>query len=413
MKNANLFSNRNFILLWIGQVISQLGNSLYELAIMWYILQKTGSSMAMGVSVVCYTIPTILFGLVAGVFADRYDKKKIIMFSDLINGIIMLLTCFFIAKDMISIYGLYLIMILTSSVAAMFSPAISSIWPLIVKEEDLTKRNSLSQITNRACTILGPVLSGILLAAFHIWILFLINGISFLIAVLMESFITVPAVNKRKAVNEKFFFQMKEGILYITKTRSLLHLVFVGGLIINFFLAPLTIYSAVISKNLQRGSVGLGMLESSVGIGALAGGFIIFLGVMKNKYKIAIAGLALEGIGLMGYGMFSNSFYVILVFASVIGIGVSMASVGISTLFQTLVDKDKMGRVMSALGILCTISVPIGTMCCSAVINYCPVGIVLLISGIIVTISAISLIPIFKDRITNKIDEEKTSVINY
>jgi len=92
----------------------------------------------MGISVLCFTLPTVIFGPIGGVLADRYDKKKIIVITDAINGLIMLILSYFIAKSSISIYALYGIMSLSASVSAFFNPAISSSISLIVEENHLT-----------------------------------------------------------------------------------------------------------------------------------------------------------------------------------------------------------------------------------------------------------------------------------
>jgi MFS family permease len=85
MKEKSLFKNFNFMLLWAGQSVSYIGTSLYNLAITWYILKRTGSAMAMGISVLCFTLPTIIIGPIAGVIADKYDKKKIIVLTVFAN----------------------------------------------------------------------------------------------------------------------------------------------------------------------------------------------------------------------------------------------------------------------------------------------------------------------------------------
>ncbi|MTI48241.1 MAG: MFS transporter [Firmicutes bacterium] len=397
MKNKSLFRNSNFMLLWIGQSVSQLGTRLYSLAIMWYILERTGSSVAMGISVLCFTLPTVIIGPVAGVFADKYSKKKIIVVTDLLNGVIMLTLSYMVFRNNISLNVLYSMMALAACVSAVFSPAISSSYPLIVDEKNLTKANSLSQFTSRIISILGPAVAGILIAILNMWVLFFLNGISYIISSISESFITIPKINEKKhMINQKFILRFKEGLGSVWSNKSVLYLVISGGIIINFFLAPLSVYFAIISENLGKGSTGLGTIEASLSIGALIGSLIILTGIVKNKYRMTIFGLTLEGVALVVFGGFVESYYLILLSQAALGFGVAFASVGISTLYQTLIPKEKMGRVMSIVGTLCSISVPLGALFGSWAISYYSIQSVLIISGVIVSFSGISLISILR-----------------
>lgn len=399
MSEKSIFRNFNFMLLWGGQSISQLGTRLYSLAIMWYILERTGSSLAMGLSVLCFTLPTVIVGPIAGVFADKYDKKKIIVATDFINGIIMLVLSYFITMDNISLNTLYGMMALAASVSAIFSPAIGSCFPLIVDKDNLTKANSLSQFTSRVISILGPALAGLLIAVLNMWILFFLNGISYIISSISESFITIPKADKQNK-KEKFITQFKEGLKSVWDNKAVLYLVIAGGVIINFFLAPLSIYSAIVSENLSKGAAGLGVIQSSVSVGALIGSFIILSGIVKDKYKMTIFGLTLEGLALVGFGGFVNSYYIIVVSQVALGFGVAFASVGITTLYQVLIPKEKLGRVFSIVGTLCSVSVPLGALFGSFSINYYSLQSVLVFSGLIVSISGLSLISIL--RIANR-----------
>lgn len=396
MQEKSLFKNFNFMLLWAGQSVSQLGTALYNLAIMWYILEKTGSTLAMGISVVCFTLPTTIIGPIAGVFADKHDKKKIIVITDCINGLLMLALSYFIAVDNISIGALYVVMALGASVSAVFTPAITSSMPMIVDSQQLTKANSLSQFTSRIVSILGPALAGILIAVLDMWILFFINGISYLISAISESFITIPKVDV-KDTSQKFIEQFREGLSNVWNNKLVLYLVISGGIIINFFLAPLSIYSAVISANLDKGATGLGIMQASVSIGALLGSVMILLGFIKNKYKMAIAGLTLEGLALIALGLFIQNYYLILFFMGMLGLGVAMASVGISTLYQILIPKEKMGRVMSIVTTLCSVTIPLGTLFGSVIINYHTMENVLIFFGVIVSISGLSLVGVVRE----------------
>lgn len=389
-----LLKNKNYMLLWLGQNISQLGTRLYDIALMWYMYNKTGSSIALGLTVVCFTVPSVLTAPLAGVFADRHNKKKIIINTNIINGIIMLIVSYIIFMDNYPIFFLYILMILSSIVAAAFNPAMASMLPLVVEENDLKNANTLNQLLTQIINILGPALAGILIAFMNIGFLFFLNGLSFLICAIIESFMIIPKITIGKSTR-KISSQFKEGLIYVMKDKRLFYLLIAGGVIINFFSAPLTIYETILSnKILNVGSTGFGMMNSALSIGALTGALLIMVNVFNDKYKMTLIGLCLNGLGILLIGI--PNYYIVLGGEAVLGVGAAIASIGITTLYQTLIPKDKMGRVMSLARTLCEVTIPLGTLMGSTIAAYLPLYIVLTASGIFVLITGISLIPLLK-----------------
>ncbi|GIN85210.1 MFS transporter [Heyndrickxia sporothermodurans] len=387
-----LLANKNFLLLWMGNAVSILGNRFYNIAIMWYIIEKTGSSLALGLSVLCFTIPSVLIMPFVGVLADRNMKKQLLVISDLINGCIMVSIAALMYFDDFSIYLLYFLMVLSSIVSAFFSPTIGATIPLIVGKDNLTKANSFMQITNQLSNIIGPAFAGMLIAIASMWILFFINGITFIISAISELFLKIPKVSMEHT-RKHFLSQFKEGMVYVLQYRSLLHLIIVGGIVINFFLAPLNVFITVLCNQvLKVGASGMGIVDAAISAGALLGSLFILLNMIKNKVKMVIFGLFIEGISLLIAGIFNESYFALILFASVLGLGVSLASVGIGTLYQTMVPENKIGRVGSLLSTLSTFIVPIGTMFGAYIINHVPISTVLNLSGILVSLSGVSLI---------------------
>lgn len=404
-----VIKNRDFMILWSAQTVSKLGTTLYDLALMWYMYKKTGSSIALGLSVLCFTVPSVLIAPMAGVFADRLNKKKIIINTDILSGIIMMVFSYFIFADMYPIYFLYILLVLSSMVSAVFSPAMSAAIPIIVEEKDLKDANTLSQMSSQIINVFGPVLAGVLIAFMNMWMLFFLNGISFLICAFVESFVTIPKLSSEEN-NQGIHEQFKEGLKYVAGDKSLFYIVIAGGVIINFFLAPLSIYATVLAtKVLKVGSTGYGMMNSAISIGAIIGALLMMANLLKDKYKMSVIGLSIEGIALALFGLIPN-FYVALLAAGILGIGVTMASVGIGTLYQTLIPKDKMGRVMALVGTLCNITIPLGTIFGSAIIIYISIKIVLIISGIIVLITGVSLVPLLGIKIKTEDAKVQSSI---
>lgn len=387
---GSIFRNKNFLLLWAGQGVSTVGNRFYSLAIMWYLLEETGSSLALGTSVLCITLPTIFVMPFSGVLADKNFKKQILVGTDLVNGLLMLFTAYMVMTGQFPLWSIYLIMVLSSMVTALFTPAVSASIPLLVGREELARANSMSQMTTQTSNILGPALAGILIAMTDIWLLFLINGISYLISSFSELFIKIPPV-KSGEKKMGFFEQFREGLTTVLDSKKLLLLLISGGVIINFFLAPVSVYLTFISNEIESiGSEGLGFINSSISLGALVVSVLVITKLIKNKIKMAVFGLAIEGVSLVLGGMFLNLFG-LMISMFILGLGVSLASIGISTLYQSMVPDHLMGRVGSVLSTMSTFIVPMGAMVGSLAINYYSLTVILVCSGVIVFLNGILL----------------------
>lgn len=285
-----------------------------------------------------------------------------------------------------------------SLISAFFDPAANASVPLLIEEKLLSRANSLKQFSTQGSNIAGPATAGILLALFNneYAMLLIAGGVAFIISAVTEIWIKVPDAGEENQDDVKFIQQLKDGFHFVMQDKRLLMLIISGGLIINFFLAPLSVYFTIMSDSIFNvGSAGLGILNSSLAIGALAGSLTIMSNLFKDRYKTAIAGMVMEGVGLVLIGAFMN-YYATIAAVFIIGMGTCFARVGLTTLYQTIIPKQKMGRVLSIVTVLLSVSVPLGTLFGSIIINYVPMSAVILTFGVIVTLSGLSVIVISK-----------------
>lgn len=391
-----LLKNRMFMLLVGGQGISVLGNRLYNIALMWYIIDQTGSALSLGMSVICMTLPSILIMPWAGVLADNNWKKRILLCTDISSGILMLILTALTWGGHIPLLAIDICLAFASAINAFFSPALSSSIPLVVPQEHLSKANASFQFIQQISNIVGPALGGMLIAFVSIPVLFAINGVSFFIAAFFSSFLKIPSIGT-PSERETFLQRFTQGIRYTFGMRRLLFLTLVGGVIINFFLAPLNVFLSVICNQLlDVGSRGLGWVEASISIGALLGSLVMASGLFKNQIRLAVSGLVIEGAALIVAGVSMNYAFLIL-FAGLLGLGICFASVGIGTTFQLMIDKSKMGRVMSFSSMLNSCTIPLGILTGTLLVDRLPITSIFIFSGIIVGLSGLSLLIPFQD----------------
>lgn len=146
--NTKIFINKNFLSLWLGKVISQLGDKFYAIALAWWILQKTNSPSVMGFFLLVSVLPGLIFGFFAGTIVDRWNRKNVIIISDIIRGfLIIVVVCLSIFK-LLQIWHVFTIGAAISFVTSFFDPAIQAIIPQIVTKERLNEANSMSQMVD-------------------------------------------------------------------------------------------------------------------------------------------------------------------------------------------------------------------------------------------------------------------------
>lgn len=397
LKDDSIFKNRNFVLIWLGQLVSMLGSNLHSIAVMWYVLELTGSTSKAGVTLVFTIAPRILLSPFTGPLADRIDRKKIIVMSDLINGLLVGIIAILCYTNHMQLWILYLLSACMSATSAFFSPAIGASIPSIVTKDHLIKANSLTQMTRYGSSILGPALGGILVILIGIPGLFLLNSLSFLLSSFSESFIKIPQIRREKKQKTTLLNDFKEGINYTLNNKDLLHVIIVGGVIINFFYSPLSLIIAVIAKKgLNAGSEGYGILLSALSVGGLIMSFIIPKISQKiGNYKLLFLGLTLEGLFLIPFA-FINNLYTGIVALLILGCSFGIVNVTLGTVIQSMVPNHIMGRVSSVMGILCTVSVPLGYYLGGVALEHYSTSHICIVIGILTTLSGLSTFRVVK-----------------
>ncbi len=173
----SVFRNRNFSLMWTGQLVSTMGSALTSLAASIYVFRETGSALSVGLMLMATAAPSLLVGLFAGVFVDRYDRQRIMIAADILRGVLVFLIPFLVPHG---VAWLYIIVILSSAVGQFFDPAYESILPEVASDEELAAANSLIAISSFGSTAIGFAASGLIASAGDISWAFYLDAVSFL-----------------------------------------------------------------------------------------------------------------------------------------------------------------------------------------------------------------------------------------
>ena len=187
--------HRSFTLLWLGQTLSRVGDHLYQIALAWWVLEKTGSAVAMGTVLVLSVAPMLLFLLVGGAAVDRFRRTRLMFLSDFRARVIMAVVAILASGGRLEVWQIYLATLAFGAVDAFFQPAYIAVMPQLVPDDDLPSANALSSMSMQAGRIIGPAIGAALVAAGGTALAFGVNGISFFLsAAFLAPLLRIPNV---------------------------------------------------------------------------------------------------------------------------------------------------------------------------------------------------------------------------
>lgn len=269
--------NRDFFLLWQGQVVSRLGNQAFLIATTLWTLEVTGSATAMGLMLTANRIATIVLGPFAGAFVDSHPRLRTIVACDFGRGA---LTCalaasFFVLPSQPLVGVLFFVALMNGVMAAVFNPAVASVTPDLVPETRLAAANSIQQASMQAGTFLGQGLGGVLYQALGAPLLFLFDGVTFLFSGISETFIRhedSPAGGARDEVSwAKFKQKTFDGLDYLMRKPGL-RTVFLCGSVINFVAMPVVVLLPIYVTDFLGATLEwYGFLLAALSAGMIAG----------------------------------------------------------------------------------------------------------------------------------------------
>ena len=379
-KTDTVFFNRNFRLVFLGAVVSELGALLYSFAVSFYILEISGNNAFLqGLYLALCGIAMLTFTPVGGVLGDRFNKAKIMVICDFIKGgMILLATALMLLFRELNahIAILFVLGILGNAVSGVFSPAAGALFPHIVEAEKLQQANAYFTMKSSFESILGVILAGILYAAMPIYALFFLVGISYLASGVSEMLIRYDHRPSQEQLTLKLALRdMGDGIRYLKTKRAILALL--GAILfINFFFAPVTgnFLPFFVKTDLAGASSYLldGVLTpelwSSVfsvcfGISSLLGAAILSAMAQEEKsgFRTALRLCAMAAVMilltlsyrlLVDRGASLNGFLIVFCLGCLAaGALISFINIPINTTLMRVVDKDKLSKVSSIISV--------------------------------------------------------------
>jgi len=337
---------RDFRLLWAGLLISMAGSMMQNAAILWHVYVLTGSALALGLVGLVRVLPIVLFSLISGVVADIYDRRKLMLLSQCGMAICAMSLGLIAFSGSKSIWAIYVLAALSSSFSAFDLPARQSLMPSLIPKEALANAFSLQATIFEAGSIIGPALSGIVIAKLGIAWAYWLNGISFLaviVALLQISYRRPASVEEQPVFSKK---AIEEGLQFVRSTP-----IIISSMLLDFFAtffssatALLPIYAKDI---LHVGPQGYGWLYAAAAIGALAtGAFMSLRSAFEHQGKYLLSSVFIYGLATIAFG-FSKTFWFAFAALALTGSADTVSMIIRNTIRQLNTPEFLRGRMVS------------------------------------------------------------------
>lgn len=382
----SLFRNMNFRLLFYGNLVSSIGNVLYNFAISWFILELTGSALQAGTYLATGGLIGILLTPFAGVIADRIDRVKIVYLTDFIRGGAVMIAGMIVGLDLSvgsTMSVLYATTIVLSINGTLFQPAVTSLQADILTSDEYQSANASMSLIRSFEGIVGVLLGGVLYSLIGVRWVFVINGISFVLSGVSELFIHHPFVAKARLSWRSGLHDLSEGFRYLFAFKGLLSLM-IAILLINFAFVPMfaNVMPYMFNQILKTGpfdfsvvqiSISLGMLLSAVVISnrtkTLSPRHSIYLGLsgmISIYFTVTIA------IYLMINQPYDYSLFWLLMIGCMFVFGIIniIVNTPISTAFMKTIAPEFRGRSNATINVLSQAAIPLAIFLGGAVIEW-------------------------------------------
>ena len=353
---------RDFLLLYIGESVSLLGDQFYLVALPWLTIQLTHSRVSLGTVLMAAAIPRAVLMLIGGVVSDRLSPRLIMLVSNALRAVLTVLLTVLVASQVTQLWHLYLFAFSFGVVDGFFIPAAKSIIPTLVRKEQLTASNTLTLGTTQLLVLIGPALGGLLIASTGIETAFAIDAATFMFTavtlLLMKGSLSSTAVTNKKTASTlksktvSLIAGIREGFNYVWHNSALRAVLLVITMLNFIFVGPLQVgITSLAQSRFPGGAVALGIMNSAWGGGGLLG--TLMPGVLRRLPRLGVLMLSLASI--QGFGLFLLGFIPNIVWAcvtiAVLGCCSGFFTVVGITWIQKQTSPEMLGRVMS-LGML-------------------------------------------------------------
>ena len=396
------FSHRNYRLFWTGAFLSNVGTWMQAVAQGWLVLQLTNSPFWLGLDAFMATVPAFIFTLLGGVFADLIDRRRLLLYTQVVAGLAALGLAALVATAVVDRWMVLGFSFVTGCCMALASPSYLAMTYDLVGREDLANAIALNSTQFQLSRVVGPALAGVAFRVFGLAGCFFANGLSFVAVVAAlwmvrtehHSNVATHSVKDRKAL----WRDLIEGFSYVRNRPRVSSLLLLGA-VNSLFGAPYFSMVPVFARDIfHLGETGLALMMGTAGVGAFMGALLVaYLGDFKRKGWFVLGGAITFGLCITGFAL-SPRLSLSLIFLLGLGFALVVSVALTNTLLQKLVTDQMRGRVMSMFILSFMGTMPIGNILAGSASSSFGPQRTLAVGGFVITIVATG-VAIFNKRL--------------
>jgi MFS family permease len=375
--------NRNFRLYFFGALFSLLGTWIQNLAIGWLVYKLTDSAFYLGLVGFASQIPALFLTPIAGVYADRVNRLKVLIATQSLPMLLAFLLAILTFSGHISVTALIVIVALNGTAIAFDTPFRHAFLLEMLGDKKLIPNAvALNSMLFNTARFIGPSIGGVLIAMFGEAVCFLLNGISFSGVIVALLFMKLPGFVKPTS-KKSVLKELREGLQYAWQILPIRYMISLA-MVISFFGLPFQSFFPVYAADILNGnSQLLGLLVGALGAGALSGGLFLAARNNLNHLPMMIRNAALVfSVALMAFS-FSRHSWLSLILLFIAGFGMIISFVSTNSLLQTIVAEDRRGRVLALYSMSFLGFTPVGSLLLGTIAEYITVPYTTLIAGLI------------------------------
>jgi len=374
----------------VGQTITTFGSLLVQYALLWHLTLTTKSGVVLALAAVFGFLPQAVVSIFAGVWADRVNRKVMIILSDSTIALATLVLAFFMVSGVDDLWLVFLVMAVRSVGAGIQMPAISALIPQIVPTDKLMRVNGINSSVQSSLLIIGPVAAAGIYSTLSLAAILFVDVVTAVIGLSLLATIAVPTLS-RAASDEKptYFTDLREGLKYIFSNDLVRWVMVIYSIVFLLVVAPSNLSPLMLVRTFGSDVWLLTILELSFGIGMVAGGALMAIfGAKVDRLGMMVGTSILFGVLAVVMGFTTNLILFYTLFF-LIGIAVPAFSTSSMTLLQETVEPERQGRVFGFVGIVMAVAMPIGMAVLGPLADIVSVEILLIATGAITVLIAV------------------------
>ncbi len=354
---------KTFITIWLGQAVSILTSSVLQMAIVWYVIQQTGSAALLSLATLIGFLPQALLGMFIGVYLDRYNRKTVMIIADLVIAAAGLSLAVVGFLGEIPLWLIYIVLLIRSIGSAFHTPALQAVTPAIVPRDKLTQYAGFAHGFKSMSMLISPALAALLFSLWDLNLIILLDVFGALFAATVLALVPIP--NLCKVVQRdgsQFMQEVKEGLKVLRRTPGLLELAIISCLYAFIYFPIGTLYPLITMTWFRGGVAESGVVEVVFAGGMLLGSVILgFVGGRIKQTTSILMSMGIYGTCVLAIGLLPPGGYLVFVGLALIKGLVNPFFHGVQTaVYQTRIEEEYLGRVLSLTSSIGLIAMPLG-----------------------------------------------------